>query len=221
MKFVNPHWNRQIILEENKIPVLIIENRYMFRDILSDLKNQIAGSDGYLIFNDAQSPIKLSKEVEIILDYIHLQLNDKKILTKLYANLKSKSIEDYQGYSEIVDKISEYIQGLINDEDPSLVQLKNIDPIDLFKGVSLEIEEDNLSEMERLIEYVLLLEHILGIKVFLFINLKLYFADDEIKLLYDTLITKKITFMLIESLALPSSDSREILYICDADCCEI
>lgn len=221
MRLINPNWNRQITLEENKVPIIVVENKYMFRDILLDLRNQIEGKDGYLLFDDLKDTIKISKHIELILDYIHIDLNDKKILTKLYNNLKIKAIEEYQEYSSIVDKVSEYIQTLISDEELELVQLKNIEPIDLFKGVSLEIEDNNLTEMERLIEYIVLMENIVGIKVFILVNLKLFFSENEINLFYDTLINKKIQFVLIESSAIKSINSREKLYIYDEDCCEI
>lgn len=221
MKLVNPDWNRQIEFTENTVSILVMENKQMFREILIDLKNQTAGTSGKLLLEDSVEVLKLSKSAEVILDYVTINLNDKKILSKLYNNLRAKALEEYEGYSEIVDKVSDYVENLIFDEETDLVQIKNVDPIDIFKSVGLELEQQELTEQEKLLEYTSLLQRICEIKVFFFVNLKAYFSERELKELYETLLNRKVKFLLIESSKSEISDDRERFYIFDDDCCEI
>lgn len=193
----------------------------MFRESVMDLLHQTNGQEGIIYFIENDEELKLSKFGHILLDYLNIDLNDKKILTKIYDGLKQKSLEEFEKYSEIVDKVAEYIQDIISDECINLEQMKNIEPIDLFKGVSLSIAANEMTETEKVIEYLILLTETLNIKVFILVNLKQFFPVAELQLLYDTFLSKKMKVVLVESSYQNKCDSREEYYVFDDDCCEI
>nr|WP_279230927.1 type II-A CRISPR-associated protein Csn2 [Natranaerovirga pectinivora] len=215
------NWARQIEFDENIIPVIVIENKPMYRNVVLDIYEQIAGNSGDLVFSDNNQEIKFSKHVDIVNDYININLNDKKILNKLYNLLKSKSLEEYDSYCRISECITEYVQELLFDEELDLVQIDNIDPVDIFKGVSIEIDDSSKNITERLLEYITISEKFMDTKIFVFVNLREFFADDEVIQIYNKLLLNKTRFVIIQSKLMESIDCREISYIIDEDLCEI
>lgn len=165
--------------------------------------------------------IPFSKHVSFINDYININLNDKKILNKLYNMLKNKTVEEYDKFFNISKSITEYIQELIFDEEIRLVQVGDIDPIDIFKSVSIEVESSNENLIENFLEYITISKKFMETKLFIFINMKEFFSTEEIIQIYNNLLLEKTKFILIQSNFTNSIDCREISYIIDADCCEI
>ncbi len=193
----------------------------MFRKTIMDVYNQIMGNPGNLVLSENNQEIKFSKHVELINDYINIDLNDKKILVKLYTLLKDKSLEDYDSYCRISESITDYVQELLFDEEFDLIQIDNIDPIDIFKGVSVKIDDSSMSISEKLLEYISISEKFMDIKLFLFVNLKEFFTDGEIIQIYNKLLLNKTKFLIMQSKITESIDCRETVYIIDEDLCEI
>lgn len=173
------------------------------------------------ILSEEENIIKFSKNVEMINDYLSIDVNDKKIITKIYSMLKNKSIEEYEKYSSMVEKITEYVQDIIYDESLELVQMGTIDPIDIFKSVNLKIEIDSENILDSLVEYIMLLTEYLGVKMITFVNLKEFFTKKEVLYIYNAMIMKKIKFLVVESGNSTRYEEREKFYIFDEDYCEI
>lgn len=144
-----------------------------------------------------------------------------KILIKLYTLLKDKSLEDYDSYCRISESISDYVQELLFDEEFDLIQIENIDPIDIFRGVSVKIDDSSMNVSEKLLEYITILEKFMNIRLFLFVNLKEFFNDEEIVQIYKRLLLNKTKFIIMQSKVTEPIDCRETVYIIDEDLCEI
>lgn len=209
------------MLDENVIPVIIIENKTVFRNTILEIFEQIACKSGNLILSNNNQEVNFSKHVDIVNDYININLNDKKVLTRLYNMLKNKSIEDYDKFLKISEHITEYVQELLFDEDFDLVQNNNIDPTDIFKAVSIEIDDSNKGVSEKLLEYMAISERFMDTKLFIFVNLREFFSDEEVIQIYDKILLNKTKFIIIQSRLIKTIDCREVQYIIDEDYCEI
>ena len=135
--------------------------------------------------------------------------------------LKNKSIEDYDKFLKISEHITEYVQELLFDEDFDLVQNNNIDPTDIFKAVSIEIDDSNKGVSEKLLEYMAISERFMDTKLFIFVNLREFFSDEEVIQIYDKILLNKTKFIIIQSRLIKTIDCREVQYIIDEDYCEI
>lgn len=216
------NWSRQIKLDENIIPVITIENKALFRSAVLEIYNQIAGSkSGSFVLSNNNQEIKFSNHVDIINDYININLNDRKILTKLYNLLKNKSLEDYDSFSKISEQITEYVQDLLFGEEFDLVQINNIDSIDIFKAVSVEIDDSNKCIPEKLLEYISISERFMDTKLFIFVNPREFFSDEEVIQIYNKILLNKTRFIIFQSRLIKPLDCREFQYIIDEDFCEI
>lgn len=221
MKISHLDWTNVLEISENEIPIIIKENKEDYRIFLQSIYRQMYGEEGLLVVSTNKEEIKFSKEVDIISDYINIDINNKKNLNKLYLILKSKSIEEIDDYAHVSKQISEYIEKLIYDEDFNLVQNRNIEIEDILKGVNLSFDYDSENLLDMLIEYIIISERILGIKVFFLVNLKIFFTKEEIINIYNQLLLSKIKFIVLESTYSEKIDIREKIFIFDEDLCEI
>lgn len=80
--------NLDIELEENKILVLTIENTEEYVKFLSELNLQSEGEVGTITLSSDGKELNFNKTAEIIFNPFVLDMNNKKIITKLYQNIK-------------------------------------------------------------------------------------------------------------------------------------
>lgn len=75
MKIVHPLISEIINLSnESKVNILVIENQKLFTRILTELYGQINNCKGEFVFSIDNSPKEISKNIEIITQFIPLKL---------------------------------------------------------------------------------------------------------------------------------------------------
>lgn len=182
---------------------------------------QTEGQEGCFILSYNNKEIKFSRNVNIINDYVSINLNDKKITNKIYESLKIKAMEDYDNFFRISELITEYVEELIYDEEFALEQCNSVNPVDIFKGVSLQFEDVGKDPVDAFLDYIKILENYLGVKLLMFINIKEYFNDEEMVYIYNQLLFNKTRFIILQSNETKTVDERERIYIVDEDFCEL
>ena len=94
MKIVNKNWQRKIEIEENTIYTLVFENKRYYRENIIELINQHKGNEGSFIISKNSKEIEFDKDSYIITDIFSIDINSKKVLTKVYSSLLKLSIND-------------------------------------------------------------------------------------------------------------------------------
>ena len=170
MKFI--YGERELTLEfrENEVQVITIENREYFSAFLQNLYNQSQGSEGDIILSEGEKILSLNKVAEIVWNPFSVDINNKKILGKLFQKLKTVSMEEQ--YAEICELNAKVVHYLDTEE------------IDMF---------------ERLLEYVKVLKSLCGVRLLVFINVKNYLSEMQIKELYKATFYYKINLLLVEA----------------------
>lgn len=135
--------------------------------------------------------------------------------------LKNKSLEDYDSFLKISEHITEYVQELLYNEEFDLVQTSDIDPIDVFKAVSIEIDGSINTIPEKFLEYISISEKFMDTKLFVLINFREFFSDEEAIQIYNKFLLNKTKFLVVQSKSIKAIDYREFQYIIDDDYCEI
>ena len=105
MKIINREWHRQIELKENVIHTLILENKVYYREIILELLRQHKGLEGNFILSEKNKEISFDKHSYFISDLFNIDINNKKILTKVYATLQKQVEEDIIGYNQLTSVI--------------------------------------------------------------------------------------------------------------------
>ena len=224
MKIINKNWQRRIEIEENTIYTLVFENIRYYRENIIELINQHKGNEGNYIFSSNNKEIEFGKYSHIITDIFSIDINSKKVLTKVYSSLLNLVVEDVSRYNELSTNIKVYFEKLILDSSLEIEQGEEIDMSSLLKLGDFKIHVDNDDILEKLIKFLKVLTELCNCKIIFVLGLHNVFTIDEIKEVYKEVCLNKINIINIEYQKfenISSENYREIVYIFDKDNCEI
>lgn len=114
MKLVHQDFSRPIFEEKDDFVELIIESPECFGAYISELAEQCKGQEGRYVLSDKEKEVDLAKNVEIIFDIFSLEINEKRILNKLYSEMNelAKSEEFFVKTQEVIQGIQKYLLDL-------------------------------------------------------------------------------------------------------------
>ncbi len=224
MKIINKNWQRKIEIEENTIYTLVFENKKYYRENIKELISQHKGNEGNYIYSNDNKEISFEKSSYIITDIFNIEVNSKKILTKIYNSLLKQIIDDTVEYNELTTHIRAYFEKLIFNSTFGVEQGEEIDINSLLKlgDFRIHIEEDDI--LEKFIKFLKVLVQLFGINIIFIVGLHNVFTDEEIKEIYKEVCVNKINIINIEYRQFDNlSDENYIekVYIFDKDNCEI
>ena len=221
MKLV--YGERELVIEfcENKAEVLIIENQNYLTEFLGCLYLPENTSEKNLILSDGEKSLSLEKHAEIIWNPFFVDLNNKKILGKLYHELKEISLEEqYEEIGKMNQVIVKYLDHLSMKTPYPICFDTELEVIDLYKIYGIQFENRGLSLLEKVTEYLKIMASLGGVHLVIFLNLKDYFAENQIKELYKIAFYYKINLLLVEAHQNPKLES-ERCHLLDKDLCLI
>lgn len=221
MKLIHTGYDLTMELKENQINVLSIENRMAYSEILRDMWNQVQGWEGCFILSDKEKQLKISKEMECIFNPFSLNCNDRKILNKLYQEIKEQ-LDSFQLEEAMVlnANINKFLDGLLMKIPYALKYNPDFDLAGLLKLYNLEVEGSGETVLERIVEYLRVMSKVCGVHNYFFVGLKQYLSEEELEKLYEFIFYEKINLILAEAIQ-PSLLSVEKCWIIDKDLCII
>lgn len=221
MKLVNAKYNLEIIMKENKVDVLVIENPKVMTEIVGEIQLQCEGVEGNFILSDREKIINLDKKMSIIINPFAIEFNDKKILNKLYSELKIAGSNFFLEKEEVNTKVVQLLEKVLSEVMYNNVTFNlDLEWEGLFKLYSVKLENREETLLEKITEYIKILSHLCGVEILCLVNIMSYLDDIEIKQLYEMAFYNKIQLLLIESKERPNADNENI-HIIDKDKCLI
>lgn len=224
MKIINREWHRQIELKENVIHTLVFENKLYYREIILELLRQHKGLEGNFILSEKNKEISFDKHSYFISDLFNMDINSKKVLSKVYTTLQKQVEEDIVEYNQLASVIKRYFERLIFNNNLDLEQDEEIDIMALLKLGDFKIYFEESNYLEKITKYMKVLIDLCGVKVIFLIGLHSIFNDDEIRQFYKEICLNKIKIVNIETQQFSdysNQDYKELIYIFDRDNCEI
>lgn len=222
MKLVHPDLQFQIEFIEKAIPVCSIESPARWRNLQKEFLAQHLGADGKWVLSDKNTEIKINKSVELILNPIQLEENQKRILNTFLQSFEKTAVNEK--YWKKGQELNAHIQNFFTEIEMEYPFEYRINPEIEFstiaKAMGIHIENEYESDLERLIQYCILTQDIMNTKLFVFFHLHTYFTENELELFYQEVMTRKWHILLME----PYIEKRilnEKYYIIDKDNCEI
>lgn len=224
MKIINKNWQIKIEIVENTIYTLVFENKKYYRENIKELISQHKGNEGNYIYSNDNKEIAFEKSSYIITDIFNIDINSKKILTKIYNSLLKQIIDDTVEYNELTTHIRVYFEKLIFNSSFEVEQGEEIDINSLLKlgDFRIHVEEDDI--LEKFIKFLKVLVQLCGIKNIFVVGLHNVFTDEEIKEIYKEVCVNKISIINIEYQQFSNISDKnyiEKVYIFDKDNCEI
>lgn len=222
MKLVKPYFLSPFNLYDDKVNLLVIENKNMFYNFVQELYDSILGEQSNIVLSKNNKPVKTSSMIELITCFIPFEINNKKIISKLYDRLKKSSVETdlIADTYEIEMAINAYILKLCENFNFELEFDNNIDIKSLLKAINLKFSDniDNLSE--KIFEYMTNVRELEGEKIFAMVNLSSYISNDDLQLFIETAVNHRFYLLLIENCdnVFKSDINKRII---DDDLCEI
>lgn len=222
MKLVHEDLNCMIMKDESLFTEWIIESPDYFFRLLEELHTQCENGTGKYVLSEGTKELDLRKNVELILQPFGIDVNDKRILGKLYAELEqlAHSEQFFVKTQEATQTISEYILELEQQTDYILRIESMMDIAMLLKTMSVQYEILDETYLGKLVQYIKVTSQILKKKLYIFVNLRSYLSDEKMKQLIQEMRYQEIHLLFIENQEKACMEGG-IRYIIDKDGCEI
>ena len=224
MKIINKNWQRKIEIEDNIIYTLVFENKKYYRENIIELINQHKGNEGSYILSNDNKEISFDKNSYIITDIFNIDVNSKRVLTKIYNSLLKEIVEDISSYNELSTNIRVYFEKLIFNSSLEIDQSEEIDMSSLLKLGDFRVHVENDDILEKFVKFLKVLTEFCSCKIIFAVGLHTVFTQDEIIEIYKEVCLNKINIINIEYQQfnnLSNENYKEIVYIFDKDNCEI
>lgn len=199
MRLIYAKYEIEIQLRENEVYTLVLEQPVVFTDFLRNLMAQINGMEGELILSEGDQQLSVAKNVVLISNPLMVDSNEKRVLTRLYKEL-DQNVKNlmYEKYSMISAELLQFMEAMTATVPYQLSTETDLDIMALLKAYDVKIAVDGENPLERLIDYFRALSSICGIRVFVMLNLKHFFTEDQVAQLYESCFYSKIFLINLE-----------------------
>lgn len=218
MKIVVNFLNNQIDFDNNIFSIEVENKIYLFRIIQEFIKiNNGEMSDVISVFDNKYNEINIKNKFDLYFDFFNLDINNKKIHSKIYEHIINNLSEDdnvkiINHYNKIMKVFNKELSNLnldinINEEILSDNIIKNI-------KIKVEQKDSLLDNILQLID----INTLFKLNEFLvFINLKQYLSKIELIELYKYAVYNGVNLLLIDSYSYGPTLFNEKKLIIDND----
>ena len=205
MMLAHPLLQSPIEFKENRVPVLIVENGQLFRRLIGDLLAQENGEPG---------EFALSENAGLI------ELDGRRIVTKIQQMAVTAAEDQPAKTAECLAALNDYGAALTA-AIPFNVTFSEMESADdVVKALAFRVDTEEMSVPEQLLEMMRLHRECFRRRLFVFVNLKSFFSEDEITLFYQSVFYEKLSVLLLESGQKEPVRPCEEVRIIDKDLCE-
>lgn len=221
MKLAHSLWESPICWEEGFIQTLVLENPIAFRNMAIDFMSQMEGMEGEYILSSGEKILSFSKSIEIIRDLLALDINQKRILGKLYKQLNAWAIEEkYMDTAALKSSVCTYLQDLISLSDQVIRFDADFSMESLLKLLNVRLNTGYDGFLERLLDYMSVTCEFRRIDTFFIYHLRSYLSEEELEQFAYECDLRKYHVLLLENTPLERKDWEHIKWI-DRYLCEI
>jgi CRISPR-associated protein Csn2 len=221
MKLVSELFSSTIEIKDNEVQSLIIENQRLLYGFIEEFYYQTEGKEGKIILSEDNHEIKISQRVELIQQFIPFEINSKKLLTKLATKLEKELIreDNYMDTMNLLADIENHIDNVTIDF-PCSLEYSTLSVAYLVKMLGLRVVSDRIKNIETILEFMKLTREVDSDKLFVLVNMRSYFDDEDMQEFINTVIAHKYQILLIEGNCRKKLVHEHRIVI-DKDLCEI
>lgn len=187
-------------LEKDKVNAIVVEDGSLFYKLSTELAEQCSGNDGNFVLSENSEILNISKTTDLISSFLPFEINEKKLLTKLYSKLELISeVELFNCTNNFRTAAAEYLSELCDTVNCDIGYDSQPDLKALFKAFNVSFSDDCENIAEKVIEYMLNVLCLCGEKMFITVGLASYMNAEDAKLFFETVSSHKITLLMIEN----------------------
>lgn len=205
----------------NHVCELIIEKPKFLRELVKDLT--VDEEEKEVSISIEGKVLSFDKDLDVIFNPLKLDFNNKHTMaTLLKLLLRSSLSEDfYLATNKLKTKIVKYFSEIVDAENFEFeVSTDDFTMDSVAKAISVHIVGDEDDFVELLTDYVSMMTELASIKLFIFINLRCFISDEDMKRFHHNLNNHQINVLLLEGLTKAKMENISRLII-DQDMCEI
>lgn len=221
MKITHPDITQPILFEEGLFPSLVIENPKLFYKFIDDIYRQTCGEYGLTILSNNDTPLSISKNVDLITNYFPFDINTKTLLNKVISELEKQATSDtyWERTKNIVSDVERWVLDLAYSSQIE-IEVPRLSAGSLLKSSGLTIKDDFESLPEKLLTYMDLMSNYNLANVFIFVNLRSLLDVKTLEFFTDCSCKHCFKFLLVDNHSIGKL-SREKKIVIDEDLCEI
>lgn len=222
MKLAHVEIECQMMLSNQKLFEWIIESPELFSKYVREIVEQINGGEGRFVLSEGERELNLSKYAEIIVNPFLLDLNDRRIQKKMYAELAelAKGEELFLATQEMMAVLRRYFLQLEHASGYALEIIPEIEVTAIFKAIGIQIERVEDDFFIRLLQYIRIMAELMKKKLVVLVNIRSYLNEFQISQLLEMTAYDEIALLFIENVQRDFSEEK-IYCIIDKDGCEI
>lgn len=179
---------------------MVIENRCFMRKILCDIAEQLDGNQGFTVVSDRDEPLEISRYVELLQNFAPFSMNQKPLITKILSLIEKKAQEPehFMRAQAVVQRVEAWILDMGQDL-PCEIECTKLGVGSILKAAGIEIVSDQQYPLEQLVEYMELVRDLEREKLFVLVNIRSYYDDQEMTVLLRTLLDHDLQVLLLDS----------------------
>lgn len=212
--------NDTVKLSNGKIPVLVIENKKIFRQALRSFLDDTV--EELFTFSQDFKPFDFNKRGFFISNVIDLDFQNKKLLNKINLLMQQTAVneccEDLASIQTLLINLFDKLNEMYDFEYDSNFE---IDYSSILKLFQFNIDTSLRELPELLISYIILLNKYLKFDLFVLHSLYDFFDDNELEGIYETLSLSHINVLILSSSKPRHISKFEEIHILDSDLCII
>lgn len=221
MKLVFSPYSEPLPLEEGCVCSIVMENQQAFRSLIRDIHKQLNDEQGTCVLSSKHKPIPISKYAEMFTETVPFPCNRKTLLARAISTIEHRAMEsEYFERSRSVFAAIERLLAELCEDYPLTFDGDKLTISSLLKQVNLAVEETPENDLEAIISYMDMVTEFEREKLFIFVNLRSYFSDDELADFFYTTRLRKHRILMIEGSEHPLLPNERRIII-DGDLCEI
>lgn len=194
-----------IIDFKNIINVLEIQDKGMYRNIISNLSNAINNKEDIneIMIVENEEKVDINKVAQIVIDPFNIEFNSKDILGKLYSRIEQLNLLESatnSEYEKTTLELLSYIRELLVDLPFECNINEKIGIKDLLKILSVKIDTSQYETLEDKLMFLIdLINEFEICNILILVGIKQYFDEEKLNVLYRYAISKEIRLLLLEN----------------------
>lgn len=197
-------FENKINFKEEKINILEIYDKKLFRNFISEINEQCNGEveeNNNIVLMEDSKRLKINKTIYLLTDLFNIEFNARKIINKIYSlisqNIKNRQDDELE---KIILQLRKYLTEEINEIPFEFNMNSEIDIMDLLKVFEVKIDTTCYTTIVEKVEFMIdLISNLKIAEILVIPNLKTYLNVEELVEIYKYSIYNNVKLLIVEN----------------------